>query len=143
MGFSSLISILSELYSTEADIRRIVDDIGLNHKRIDFHGSAEAIWYRVMDEADKNDLMAELLEEARQRYPRNIDLMIELSLYYRDIAIASGNIGERILVEIEHRIAGLEAELYRKNSGGILMVISSGVIVLLLSTILLMLTGIL
>jgi hypothetical protein len=44
---SRLRAALSDLYPTEADARRIASDAGINHRRIDFGGSAAAFWASV------------------------------------------------------------------------------------------------
>lgn len=66
--------ILVGLYREPGAIRRVVVDAALDVARIDFAGSAELIWFRVLDEAGKHgpEAIRRILAVAHHDYPEAV-----------------------------------------------------------------------
>lgn len=67
-------TVLVELYPDAADLRRIARDAGVALDRVLLSGSALNNWDGLLAEAAKNQQVADLLDVARQEYPRNLAL---------------------------------------------------------------------
>lgn len=64
--------IMTKLYANSASARIAASDAGLNTGRIDFSGSAVAIWHSILTEAEKSrDGLNRVLRHARAEYPDN------------------------------------------------------------------------
>ncbi len=57
------------------DAERLADNAGLHRGRIDLSGSAQAVWFDVLDEARKSGRISAVLEAAREEYPTHPDLL--------------------------------------------------------------------
>ncbi len=66
-----LCRVLAELYESTADGHRVASDAGLRTIAIDFSGKATIIWGNILDEAEKQGMVQDVLRIARQEYPRN------------------------------------------------------------------------
>lgn len=67
-------TVLSELYSSSANAQRLADDAELNRSRIDFGGSAQTVWFNVLEEARKSGKLGDLIALALVDYPNHADL---------------------------------------------------------------------
>ena len=88
MGFESLISILAELYPTEADARRIASQSGIDLRKTNTKGSAIQIWYEILVQAGRQDRTLDLLSEiaSPQEYGDNRDFLQQYARYSTEIA---------------------------------------------------------
>ena len=55
-ALTNLRSLLAELYPTEGDAHRAVDDAGLRDMHIEFGGSAANMWHSILRDADRRRL---------------------------------------------------------------------------------------
>jgi len=78
---TQLRKILTELYPSESDARRIVVDAKIEFSRIDFGGSAINIWHATLGEAEKSGRTNVLIEVVLSEYPDNSDLLTALDAY--------------------------------------------------------------
>lgn len=85
---ANLRKVLSYLYPTEADMRRICDDAGIDLSRIVFGSSAVNNWHAILTEAHKVDLVIVLLEKAEgdDEYPTNVELRTAAAAYRRFVS---------------------------------------------------------
>lgn len=67
-------NVLSQLISDVKDARRVAADVELPLAAIDFQGSAEAVWFSVLEVAERQDRLSQLLERVRDEYPASIAL---------------------------------------------------------------------
>ncbi len=51
--FTKLRTILAELYSDEASIRRVIGDAGIDSARVSFGTNAQNCWHSILTEANK------------------------------------------------------------------------------------------
>lgn len=65
---------LSSLYGRVDDAMRLAADANMPRARIDFTGSAQTVWLRVLDEAAKGGHLVALMRAAREEYPQNPEL---------------------------------------------------------------------
>ena len=65
----SLRETLARLYPYNADARRLASDVGLPHGNIDYTGTSHAVWFAVLEEAEKRRLLQRLVELAYEQYP--------------------------------------------------------------------------
>jgi hypothetical protein len=66
---------LATLYGHRSAIRRVVSDTFLRPETIDLHGSAETIWYSVIEEAEKHGHLHQLVRVALDEYPNHRPLI--------------------------------------------------------------------
>lgn len=89
--FARLRGILATLYPQESSIRRIVDDAGLDQRRIHFSSQALNTWHSVIAEANFHGSVRTLLEVALHDYPDNEDLASVVQAYLE--LVTPANIG--------------------------------------------------
>jgi predicted MPP superfamily phosphohydrolase len=65
---------LASLYPSQIEAARLSDDARLNRARIDLNGSAQTVWFNVLDEARKSNRLGALVEVALAEYPQHPDL---------------------------------------------------------------------
>lgn len=65
---------LAELYSSPMEATRVAADAGIQTSRVAFSGSAESIWFSVLQEARKSAQIADLLGVALTDYPKHPEL---------------------------------------------------------------------
>lgn len=70
-ALAQLRATLADLYPDLGNIRRIVDDAGLDDTKINFGGPATDVWHSVLQEARKVSGVEELVQIALEEYPRN------------------------------------------------------------------------
>lgn len=109
MPLASLIQlrdILSDLYDSEADIRLICRDVGLDVRQLVLSGSADNAWNAVLDEAQKQYAVGHLYVYVRQRYPRNPKLRAALNTDSRQLeeAARAASIVEANLFDLLHEL---------------------------------------
>ncbi|MBA3534603.1 MAG: trypsin-like peptidase domain-containing protein [Ardenticatenales bacterium] len=68
---SKLRDVLATLYTSPADIRRVVQDAGLNMAYLDFSQAPINIWQSILEEADKQTMVQAIIDVARRQYPNN------------------------------------------------------------------------
>lgn len=66
-----LLEILVELYPSPEDIVRLAADAGIDSSLISFGGEPRRIWYSLLNQAEKRQRVASLIEVAQRDYPRN------------------------------------------------------------------------
>lgn len=62
---------LAYLYPSKADIRRVAYDAEIDTGDIPVNGSAEALWHALLDEANKQHQVEQLLKIIDGEYPNN------------------------------------------------------------------------
>ncbi|MEZ4542242.1 MAG: effector-associated domain EAD1-containing protein [Chloroflexota bacterium] len=67
--------VFANLYSEIDSARIVVDEAGLDSRRIAFSGTLIDVWWEILREAEKQDQLAALVEVALADYPQNPDLM--------------------------------------------------------------------
>lgn len=125
----ALIHVLANLYQTNADIRTIVNEVGLKVEQIKFDDKALNIWSNVVREAEADHKLWRLLAVAQDAYPDNVDLQqaIErrLTRSHEQSVVKMGNenhsytIRERIeeMYEFQQRLALEVSNLRHKVLG--------------------------
>ncbi len=68
-GLTKLRDLLTELYPTAIDSRRLVDQAGLSTARIAFSPSATTNWHNILTEAQKMRMVKDIVAVARAEYP--------------------------------------------------------------------------
>lgn len=66
---AKLAHVLADLYADEASIRRVLSDVGIDARYIDFTGSAVSVWSAAINEARLTDRMGSLATLAATEYP--------------------------------------------------------------------------
>ena len=69
--FTDLRTILSDLYPTESDARRLIADAELNARNIAFSSHATNNWHAILVEARKSNRTDALIDVALREYPKN------------------------------------------------------------------------
>lgn len=72
---------LATLYPTPEDARRLVSDAELNPALIEFHGKPINIWHNILNEAQKYNKVAALLEAVIAEYPNDPELLAAYESY--------------------------------------------------------------
>jgi hypothetical protein len=70
-NLTKLRELLANLYSAPDSAKRIVDDVGLDKRRIRFENAAINIWHDILDEAVKHNKLIAIVELAHQEYPND------------------------------------------------------------------------
>ncbi len=65
---------LARLFPTADKARVLLQDAGVSSAHIDFGGSAELVWFRVLEETLKHDRLRELIQQARTTYQNDPEL---------------------------------------------------------------------
>lgn len=65
---------LSSLYGSPDDALRLTTDAGMPRARIDFTGSMQTVWFRVIEEAAKGGHLSALMRAACEEYPQHAEL---------------------------------------------------------------------
>ncbi len=73
--FRELRDVFATLYPGSAQASRVCSDAGLNRGRIDLQGSAQIVWFNVLNEAKASDRVDRLVQVALAEYPQNPDLL--------------------------------------------------------------------
>lgn len=68
-ALQTLRTMLSALYETEPDIRRMAQDAGLDVRQIDFSGKAVNTWHQLLAEAHKQGKVKAVIGNATLEYP--------------------------------------------------------------------------
>lgn len=96
----TLAEILSGLYGTPGDIRRLLDESGIPSARLDLQGSALNSWNAILKEARDIQLMWALIKIPLTEYAKNPDLLAawesELSSRRREIVGARNDNGDTL-----------------------------------------------
>mgnify|MGYP000850629283 CR=1 FL=1 len=72
---------LANLYTREADARRIIATAGLDDRRILFDPSAINTWQSILEEAEKQEYIDQIITVALDEYPRNRALRAAVDAY--------------------------------------------------------------
>lgn len=74
---------LATLFDTEAECRILAKEAGLNIARIAFSPKMQITWFSILEEAEKQGQIAQVIEVARQYYPQNptLERLQQSSIY--------------------------------------------------------------
>jgi len=95
---SSIRRLLAEQHPVAADIRQIAADAGLDVGRIVFQGSAENMWFNVLEEAAKHRSVDRILQAARSAAALRVHtavILTALEVEYQAVRSHLGEIQER------------------------------------------------
>lgn len=62
---------LATLYPDASSARRIASDAGISLSRVDFHGSAQEIWFSLLGESTRTNQIDALIDWVRNEYPND------------------------------------------------------------------------
>jgi V8-like Glu-specific endopeptidase len=73
---SNLRDLLAGLYGDKEDARSLIQDAGLNPAFISISNKARNTWHSIIEEADKQRMVGNIIARARKDYPRNTSLAL-------------------------------------------------------------------
>lgn len=68
-------NVLASLYPSGIDATRVASDAGISRARVEFGGSAQTVWFNLIDEARKSGSLHALVRVCLGEYPRNPNLL--------------------------------------------------------------------
>jgi hypothetical protein len=71
---TELRNVLMALYDSVSDARRVAQEALLNTAHVDLSGKAINFWQSILEEANKQHLVSEVIEVARTQFPNNTGL---------------------------------------------------------------------
>jgi hypothetical protein len=89
-SLNSLQLVLADLYPTEEDARRVVDQAGLEPAYVDFGSPAINVWHSILSEALRQEKVDALIGVAREEYPDNQELAHAIAEYRPAEGVAPG-----------------------------------------------------
>jgi hypothetical protein len=87
---NDLRDVLARLYTTESSARTFVKTALLNEANIAFSTRAKDNWTAILDEADRQGQVVQVIEVATQEFPRNPDLQAAAGAYRNRAAEPNG-----------------------------------------------------
>lgn len=118
--FAGLRNVLAQLFSDEPSIRRIVDDAGLDGRKIDFGSSAINIWHFVLTEAEKVDRVEALFRAVESAgYGNNRKFRDARQAYYRLLGEAAESKSDKSI----HQNPETRLALWQQRLPAILLVL--------------------
>jgi hypothetical protein len=90
---NDLRDVLARLYTTESSARTFVKTALLNEANIAFSTRAKDNWTAILEEADRQGQVDQLIEVAMQEFPRNPDLQATAGAYRNRATVPAGTGG--------------------------------------------------
>jgi hypothetical protein len=84
-ALSQLRDVLAGLYPTQEDAGLVVADAGLDAQHIAFSAKAVNNWQAILEEAQKQDQVEDLIVVATKRFPKNKSLLAAVDTYQESV----------------------------------------------------------
>ncbi len=88
-ALNDLQAVLADLYTREADARRVAAGAGLDAAFIDFDGPAIDVWHQVLNEALNRDRVAAVITVTQQDYGDNAELAAAVAAFHAGSTVAA------------------------------------------------------